>query len=281
MKSFSKVLCMGIITTISISAYAGTYNKEIVLGHKDAWNSDTIGLTGTYYFGEVDDSLGPLAEASFLSPQSSVGAWTSQRTRENAPNTEKRDQSGAFGTWHSGNGLYLSAGYNKREEKIRQPSGTVTPDGTRQWTTGTLGYYINDTTTAWVGYREWKNTTVGSSYKQTRQNVGIKHLMTLGDSHLALQAEQFQATDNDNWDYTELETKATYYPANNIGFSVGMLDTNYKDDLAHPGWDNTEYSLGTEYFISPTMSLGMTMNRTEWSGGNSGRSQQVALTSRF
>ena len=244
MKGFCKILCVGIITTMSVSAYAGTYNKEVKFGHTDVWNSDTVGISGTYYFGEVDDSLGPLAEATFLSPQSSIGVWTSRRKTEqqtNQTSNNVREGQGVFGTWHSGSGFYLGGGSNKQNTNRYPTTNNPTPsERDHEWTTGLAGYYLNDATDVWLGYREWKNTSTGSDYKSIRQSVGIKHLMALDDSHLALRAEWLDDVDNGTEDYTSLDTSATYYPAKDIGFKVGVINHHYKDDVARPGWDNTD-----------------------------------------
>ena len=49
MKGFCKILCVGIVTTMSVSAYAGTYNKEIRIGHTDQLyqsGSDDLVISG-------------------------------------------------------------------------------------------------------------------------------------------------------------------------------------------------------------------------------------------
>lgn len=285
MKTFCKMLCTGIITTISVSAYADTYNKEIVLDHKDVYNSERVGFTGTYYFGEVDDSLGPLAEAAHLSPQSFVGVRITQRNREHREDGEdNRAVQGVFGTWHADSGFYLGGGTNKQSISYYPDTNDDTfSDRSYEWTTSFAGYYLNDSTDVWLGYRQFKNTSTGSDYKSTRQSLGIKHLMTLDDSHLALRAEWFNVADDDKYDedYTELDTRVTYYPAKNIGLRFGYAKTDYKDDTSRPGWDNVVYTFGTEYFITPTLSLDMSMDRTEWSDDDSERSQKIALTTRF
>jgi len=96
---------------------------------------------------------------------------------------------------------------------------------------------------------------MGVHVRQNMQSVGIKHLMSLDDSHLALRAVWFDNVDNGTEDYTQLDTSVTYYPAKNIGFKVGVVNHDYKDDVASPYLDYAEYSFGTEYLTGKRVSL--------------------------
>ena len=73
MNPLKKSLWVGLITAVPLYAAAGTYDSSVSLTQNDTLYSSEFVLKGKFYFDPVDDSKGPLAEADFLSRQSSAG----------------------------------------------------------------------------------------------------------------------------------------------------------------------------------------------------------------
>lgn len=285
MNPLKKSLWVGLITAVPLYAAAGTYDSSVSLTQNDTWHSSEFVLKGKFYFDPVDDSKGPLAEADFLSRQSSAGVTLVHKDQESLGDTDTLKQQslkGFEGIWHSDTGFWAQGQFSQQDTTYHASTNVPSPnEASHEWTSGSFGYFINDTTSFGVGYRELQNTTTGDNYRGIRKSGGIRHLMTLDNSHVALYGVWHDETTNNNRDNTQVDVQATYYPAKNIGFTVGLLDTNYIDDTASPGWDSQDFTIGTEYFITPSLAVNMSMVRTEYSDNDSARSQSIGITSRF
>lgn len=269
MNPLKKSLWVGLITAVPLYAAAGTYDPSVQLTQNDTLYSSEFVLKGKFYFDPVDDSKGPLAEADFLSRQSSAGVTLAQKDQESLGDTDTLKQQslkGFEGIWHSDTGFWAQGQFSQQDTTYHASTNVPSPnEASHEWTSGSFGYFINDTT--------------GDNYRGIRKSCGIRHLMTLDNSHVALYGVWHDETTNNNQDTTQVDVQATYYPAKNIGFTVGLLDTNYIDDTANPGWDSQDFTIGTEYFITPSLAVNMSMVRTEYS--DNARSQSIGITSRF
>ena len=90
---------------------ADTYSKELNLGYGDLGSGASVkNVSGRYYFDEIDDTKGPLDQASFLNPSSSIGFATSIFNGDERWSYKHNGDYTIDGTWHNGNGLLVILG---------------------------------------------------------------------------------------------------------------------------------------------------------------------------
>ncbi|GAB5452357.1 MAG: hypothetical protein Hals2KO_26850 [Halioglobus sp.] len=205
---------------------------------------DSIGVSGRYYIGGVDDSKGPYGQAEFLDHASSVGIDYIDGELDGAAGLETEAYSidGRYVT--EGSGWIFEAGYDYTEFD----------PGNAEIDTFNLGFgkYLTDTTTLTLGYEssDAENAPEIESYR-----IDLEHMFNWEDSGLKLHASYgFIDLDDDeelsgNDDIDAWEIDAIWYPCKNFGIGAAYSNTEYQ------GEELEEYGVLGEYFITQSVAV--------------------------
>lgn len=142
-----KSILIGLLVLLSAVSVRADYIAEIDAVYSDVEDSDDgyeeYVVSGTIFFGSVDTSKGPLAEASFLDKSSSISAIF-----EDYDGTEHKGLGGRFVI---GNEYVVEAKYLESEEEIFQ-SDTVS----QTQASVAVGKYLTDTSELALSYEQYE-----------------------------------------------------------------------------------------------------------------------------
>ena len=217
---------------------------EVEIGSSDA-DTTAYGFGGEYYFGGVDDSKGPLAEAAFVDRSSSIFAAYSYAEFDFDGGEVDTDQYSFGGRYvDKDSGWFVGGAYTISETDDID----VDTYGIR------FGRYIADYTTLALSYE------ISDSDGSDSDDIGIdiEHIEELsGERFLSLDI-QFLYTDPDIGD--ELFTTSgslTYYINRNLGFG-GSLSATDADEV-----NENSYSLFVTWFPSTNFELSAAYSMTD------------------
>lgn len=239
------------------NTFAYEFEVDVNLGFSETdfdggGDSDTTayGIGGEYYFGGVDDSKGPLAEAVFIDRASSIYLNYSN-SEEDTDGSDLDTDSFAFGGRYvdKDSGWFFEAGYSL-DDQDDSDTDTFSFRG---------GRYIADLTTLALTY----DFVDADGFEADAFTIDVQHLEPLsGEQHLAF-GIAFNLIDPDGGD--EVFTTAgelTYYVNNSLGFGGG-ISLSESDDV-----DLDIYSLFVTYFPAQNIELTASYALTEQDVGS-------------
>ncbi|CAH7172191.1 conserved hypothetical protein [Vibrio chagasii] len=211
-------------------------------------------LKGTYYFGGVDDSKGPLAEASFLNQSSEVSLKLGFASQEYL-----KDHT----TWGLG-GRYVFESSKVFLDFDYINKGVTYVDGREVIIdSGDFGFggYITDTATLSLSYstnqndRQYPSHDIGSNtialdYKQL---LMFEHQRSL-NLHSLLAVTDYR----EDSDYVGMVKLGADYYFNNQ-FSTGLEYTHFGDNEAN---DTNRFTLNSTYFMNNTFAFYGKLSKT-------------------
>ena len=233
-----------------VDANAGRTNIDI---GRDDGDVDQFGVSGRFYFKDVDTSKGPLGEASFLDQSSYVGAGYQYTDLDDIIEDVDGDTYGLGGRYVlplESIPLIFEADWTRE-----------TPDFSDiDFYRIGFGAYITDNTTVVLSYRtsdvdESNDIDPGDI---DAYSIDLKHLWHLsGDGAITLEGSYgfIDVEDNNINDGDDIDTwniGGTWYVNKNLGFG---LDFSRFDNF---GIEEDTYGIGAEWFV--TEGIGLSLN---------------------
>lgn len=273
-----KLILTTMLTLSSTTIFANAYNTEIDASYTTrdtgASKAKSSLLDASYYFGGVDDTKGPLAEAAFLNHVSEINI---KYGISDVPNTNAYTTYGFGGRYVTESSRiilsfdYLNNGltYESQTERI--------VDG------GTIGFgaYLGDAATLVLKFssNQNKNETTGEEIDSSILSLNYKQLFTLGnEDSINLYARYGQTNYEEDIynDYGSILLGADYYF--NQQFSVGLnLDAfrTQADDKAQ------RYGIESTYFFDSRFSIYGSYSMTNIENSEDLEAIRVGVQARF
>ncbi|TQV86305.1 putative porin [Exilibacterium tricleocarpae] len=240
-------IAIGLALLTSGLSHAGTYQTEITpsystgeieVGSADV-DIDEFRLGGEYYFGGVDDSKGPLAEAAFLDRASSVRASYGMGEIDGNGGDLDTDRFSLGGRFvDSASGWIFSIDYSEFEI---DDGG----DETETWDFS-VGKYIAENTAVTFTYRTEEEGNDDTDFYVAE----VKHIAELsGGAYLSLEGLLAIGDADERDDPIVYGGSFTYYPTRHFG--IGALAALEDSDDT----EETTYSIFGSWFASDTLAV--------------------------
>lgn len=265
---------MTLLAFSSTLAMANTYNFETDLSytHREIGNSDaqTTTLKGAYYFGGVDDSKGPLAEAAFVDRASSIAALYG--FGKTTPFDDDLSTFGIGGRYVGKNsGIFVDLSYlsNTIAEQVGEESRSVIAvEG---------GMYIGELGRLTIGLA---NNEIDQSYgsDESANNLFIRYKQLIqfsGENSLNLEGFLGTTDFEDSDDLVELALATDYYFNRfiSIGADLAFVSVQANEDTPR-------YGINAQWFLNNHFSIYGEASRIDYDAGDIG-TYIVGLQGRF
>jgi len=245
---FRKIaLATGIGLILSTAAQAD-YRWEADLGLSGG-DVNAIGAGGTYYFGGVDDTKGPLAEAAFTDHSSSASVnYTDGKTNGDRDDLEFKSYGIAGRYITDDEGWIFDLGYARNEPENPLDIG---PDEFEIDTLSVgVGKYLTDTTTLVFSYQN-QDADEGGDLDSYRGDLEHLWLADWGAIKFAGAYGWVDVDSNLGDDIDIYEVGATVYPWKWLGIGAGYRNT--ENDLQ----EVEQYVASVEYFINDDVAVAL------------------------
>lgn len=260
-----KKIIFAVLLVVSSGAMAETYRAETDLSYVGKDNGygggyDGLNFRGTYYFSAVDDSNGPLAEAAFISRNSSVFGLLGYGNPRHGD--VKVVTYGLGATYINDIGLLFGAHYMvENYNDVHSEDQSDFDDIQFQF-----GTYVADTGLLTFDFNVTQATQVdGDEEDANLLAVNYKHLLQFkNEAALALDA-RFAYTnfeDEDAYDLRSLTLGGDYYF--NAALSLGLLGGVISSDSSQSGY---RYGANAKYYFNSHIGLSVSAERVDGSDG--------------
>lgn len=251
-----------ILTALLIAgtgAMAETYRAETdfsYVGKDDGSGGgyDGINFRGTYYFSDVDDSNGPLAEAAFISRSSSFFGLLGYGNPRHG-NVDVGTY-GFGGAYINDSGLLFGAHYIL-ENYSNSGAESEVDDVLLQ-----LGTYVADTGLLTFNFHVGQATQVDGDEKDANiLAVNYKHLLQFEEERALSLKGRFEYTNFEEEDAADLRTllfEGDYYL--NSALSLGLLGGFGRSDRDH---NEYRYGANAKYYINSHLGLSASYERVD------------------
>lgn len=272
-------LCVLLATTSTIIS-AETYNLEadISFTKKDYFGEDIDSslLDVTYYFKDIDNSKGPLAEAVFLNKSSEASVKYGNASQEYLKNYNTW---GLVGRYVSDTGFIITLDYINKGITTINGDEYVIDSGYLE-----VGGYISDVSTLTLSLSSNQNDEAGfDGIISNTTSVRYNHLFLMeNDTSIKLNARlAYNTYKNDEYnldDFGIIDLSGDYYF--NRQLSVGLdfmrFKQNSRDQTA------TKYGINSNYFINDKVSVSGAWSLTEVEDSSEdANSFTISLNGRF
>ena len=228
------------LTTALIASFgtAHAYQAEINANYEntsfdgDSEDLDTFGISGKYYLNGVNTKNSPLAEAAFLSKASNIGLGYANSSIDEDGADLEIDTVGLNGEFFIPNSqFYVSGSLNRSEVTVESEFGKVSDDN--------VGYALE------AGYLPVDGLLIAAGV--AKENLDPMYVSKNGfiDTFSNISAVA---------DDTAVTLRAKYVT------QIGNHFTNF-EGATYFG-DETAYRLGTDLYIDPTLSVGVSFMDT-------------------
>ncbi|WP_281963121.1 putative porin [Acinetobacter johnsonii] len=228
------------LTTALIASFgtAHAYQAEINANYEntsfdgDSEDLDTFGISGKYYLNGVNTKNSPLAEAAFLSKASNIGLGYANSSIDEDGADLEIDTVGLNGEFFIPNSqFYVSGSLNRSEVTVESEFGKASDDN--------VGYVLE------AGYLPVDGLLIAAGV--AKENLDPMYVSKNGfiDTFSNISAVA---------DDTAVTLRAKYVT------QIGNYFTNF-EGATYFG-DETAYRLGTDLYIDPTLSVGVSFMDT-------------------
>lgn len=227
----------------SYSEDAVDFDSNVVRNDRDIINFD---IGGAYYFGNVDDSSGPRAEAAFLARQSSIFASYTDGELDFGRNSQDLQGFSLGGRHHFGDSGWLAGGGYGQSATETNLGIDIDTDRTTVF----VGKYIGPTTRLQAVAEFTDNSGPGTTGDDKSFRLSLAHLQELSSSKFYAATLRLGHKDvGDGDDAVEASLSGTYYFTRELGLSAGYSYSHGEFTDFHG------VELGVSWFITERFSL--------------------------
>ena len=243
---FRKVaISVGLGLAISVPAQAQQYIGKVYKwevdadyttgeysGNFDDTEFDNAGISGSYFFGGVNNTKGPYSEAAFLDHASDITASYKYREIDDNGIDVDGDEYGISGRYVTDGAGWILQGSYTRLEPVDAEIDTYTIGA---------GKYLGENTTLLANY--W-NGDVDDGGDTDGASVGLEHFWALSSGGIKLEGNYGFVNVDDADDIDIYNLTGTWYVNNNLGFGAGY------GNFDAGGFEAEQYTAFAEWFVT-------------------------------
>lgn len=271
---------------ISHVSFAETFNTQVGAGYTRVdygrYDTGAYNLRAVYFFEPVKREQGPLDEASFLSPSSSLEANASRAHGDSSLASNRESQYGLVYRFASRQSPWTASVHLDRlESELTVSAGsqghgsgpsTVSPAMNRVGFS--VGAYATEKTHVQLSYRHYSYENV-SAGADDEVSIDAKHVVLLSDGQALSILASIDRTLGGEFDLvgTTPAINASYYFTH--ASSVGVGYTRFYQEGGGPNFSNHTWSLNAAMFFAERYRLGAAL---VWDDLEGFKSNLVSLT---